>query len=565
MGISPYQPNVDWADASSAFLNEFTGGFFRGAGGVPLRVNGYYYWIGSNLLLSDGAGGYRDPGYDGVWMHKTTDFSTFTAVGNILPTNPGGFRYVVRPHGGQCPSTGKYIIHAHGYNNPPGIADRCCVAESANIESWTWDSVIDPDGIGYKDCGLYHHTDDTAYAVYTNGVQDKIIVSQLATNWKTTLGLGLGTSYVVAQSGGGREAPTMIADEDGAAIALFHSNQHSYADADSTTYDEQVSFATTPLGTWSTGRSAFASDPHGTDYSAQISEVLRFTNGWMTVGDHIRNPLTASRQVWLPVDENVIRVASWATSRFTPPSNDLLTGLVAFFPLNEVSSTADAVERVGGLTGTHTGTLASNGVRLRSRTFSDGNRFDAANHATFQTGDIQVWWNVWIYFTALDANSRPVFTKDDQSTHREYGLYYDASVSRLKFYVSSTGSGITGTVTASALGAPSTATWYMVTCWHDSVTNALGIAINGTTDTTASYSGGITTTTQGLTIGDFGAHTGNVNWRGRIRDLGMWKAATPTAAQLTELYNGGLSLPYDYFTPAAPVNAAGRLVVSRAT
>lgn len=542
------KPLDDWYDDQGHLVEANSGGWLTGAGNAPLEIGGYYWWFGTNanrynnVTVNDGNGA------TGVLLYKSLDFvnPNFIYVGNILgPT--GGFTYVLRPHALLNPITHKFVVWAHLYSIPASASDRAGVATTTDIgcvTCYTWvNSSLNPDGVGFKDCNLFLDVDGkTGYVIYTNGSQSAILVSKLAADF-----LSAGIATVTAVSGS-RESPALVVDHEGK-YALFHSVSNYY---DSTlTYDEQVTFATSPLGPWSASRSAFATDPLGTSYTAQISQVLKFTNGWLTVGDHwvAGTSLDQSRQVWLPVDDLVQEPASWDLSRFTAPTNHLLSGLAAFFPLSELSDTDNAVERVGGLTASLTGALSPNyhGIRLRSRLFADGNYFQAANHATFQTGDIQVWWNVWVYRTAGGQN-RVIFTKDDQAAHREYGLYWDVATDRLKFYVSNDGTAIT-TVTANTFGSLPTNTWTMVTVWHDSVANELGIEVNDSSVDTVSYSAGITTTTTAFAIGDFGPHVGNVNWNGRIRDLGMWKAAKPGTTQLDPLYNSGKGLPYDYFTP----------------
>lgn len=556
---SSYIPNVDWFDDLGNRMNPASGGFFAGRGGVPLNINGSHYWIGGNLFHSSNIGTDDDLGRDGIWMYKTpatgsTRLKTFTKIGNILPA-AGGFTYVIRPHGLYNALTNTYVIWVHGYNIPPGAADRALIATcgGANIEgTWTYvNTALNPDGLGYKDCNLMIGPDGvTAYAFYTNGAQDNIVVSQLATDY-----LSAGISHILI-AGASREGPCPFIDHEGR-IGMFHTTSNYY---DSTsTYDMRVMFATTsdPLGAWTASRLAYASDPTGTAYNAQGSFVLSFPNGLLYGQDFWVDGtnLQASNPVWVPIDQLVSRVSGWDISRFAVPSNNLLTGLVAFWPLSEVSDADDAVERIGGLTATQTSSPVSAGVRLRSRNFTTGRRFDRANSATLQTGDISFFFH--IRFNWNGSGSFPtLFAKDDQSSQREYGVYIDTSDgNKLKFYISANGTSITQ-VAAATLGNVPTSTEYSALFYHDADLNVIGIAINGTVDTESAYSSGVRAGTAGLCIGDTTAHTG-INFSGTLRDFGLWKAAKPTT-QATALYNSGVGLPYEYFTVTGSTGGVSR-------
>lgn len=555
--ISPYQPNVDWTDDLGNLMNNASGGFLTGAGNVPLLVAGvgggtkYYWWVGGNLFHTQSApvGTDDDLGKDGIWLYKTTDFSVFTKVGNILAT-PSPWTYVIRPHVLYNAANNNYVLWAHGYNIPAGSADRACVATSTAIDSgWSWNTAtLNPDGLGYKDCNLFLDVDgSTAYTIYTNGNQNAIIVSKLSSDF-----LSAGISTVTAVSGS-RESPALTTDHEGK-YCLSHSVSNYY---DSTlTYDQQYCFATSPLGTWTSSQEMFTTDPIGTNYTAQISQILKFNNGWMTLGDHWvgGTNLAASRQVWLPVDDVAQEPTSWALTRFQTPSNTLLLNLAAFFPLSEITTASNAVERVSGLNATVHGTAPSNvyGARLRSRVFSQStlDYFEAANNAVFQTGTIDFWLSVWLYWNG--SGSTPVlFAKDDQTTNREYACYLDTTnANKLTWGVSNNGTSLTGTVTSNSGLSSNTLTHLVV--YHSTTLGKIGMFINGVQDNEVTYAGGVRVGTAPFTIGETSKHSG-IDWSGRLRDLGLWKGPKPRAGnEVSWLYNAGLSLPYEFFASSLP-------------
>jgi hypothetical protein len=122
----------------------------------------------------------------------------------------------------------------------------------------------------------------------------------------------------------------------------------------------------------------------------------------------------------------------------------------------------------------------------------------------------------------------------------EWDLRYQASSDRLTFQV---GNGVASTAVATAnnLGSPSTATWYYVVAWHDSVADTVNIQVNdGTVDSTA-YSAGSWDSGHPFKIGATSIFFGD----GRIDEVGFWKRVL-TSGERTSLYNSGSGLAYPF-------------------
>jgi len=127
-------------------------------------------------------------------------------------------------------------------------------------------------------------------------------------------------------------------------------------------------------------------------------------------------------------------------------------------------------------------------------------------------------------------------------------LWYFEFVNRFQFRVSSDGTAETSQ-DANTLGAPAINTWYLIVGWHDSVANTINIQVNN---------GGIDSTPHATGVFDnvysFRIGMGRATWTdGRIGPTMFWKSAAGgggvlTAAQRTQLWNGGAGLPYASFT-----------------
>jgi hypothetical protein len=158
------------------------------------------------------------------------------------------------------------------------------------------------------------------------------------------------------------------------------------------------------------------------------------------------------------------------------------------------------------------------------------------NNASLTTGNINYTYAGWVYLDSK-TTSRGLWGRDGQtSSFRENGLRYNQPTDRFVFNVWDGASSAVASVTANALGSPSTATWYFIVCGFDLANNRSFISVNdGTVNTTTA------TGTPGTNTGTFevGKSTGAAIFQdGRIDSLGFWKRVL-TADEITWLYNSG--------------------------
>lgn len=165
-----------------------------------------------------------------------------------------------------------------------------------------------------------------------------------------------------------------------------------------------------------------------------------------------------------------------------------------------------------------------------------------ADNASISTGDIDFTWAGWVQFESAPgaADSRTVLGKW-AANQQEYILNWEQSDDRFHFYVSNDGSAAV-TVAADTFGAPTTATWYFIACWHDSVNNVIGISVNGGAADTAAHTTGVRDGTAALEFGRNGVSTASFH-DGLEQCWGFWKSALSTD-QITTVYNGGVPLAY---------------------
>lgn len=227
---------------------------------------------------------------------------------------------------------------------------------------------------------------------------------------------------------------------------------------------------------------------------------------------------------------------------YKPPassSSTLNTSLIAYWKLGEASGTRVDSETTGtaqNLTDNNT-VNQTNGIIGNAAWFINGNNeyLSKTDSADLSTGDIDYTVAGWVYFDTL-TNRRNIFSKwSNAAGNREWYLFYSVVANRFQYQISSNGTDSVA-LSATAFGAPSTATWYLVAVCHDSVNNLMGISINGGAWETQSYANGSIDGTASFVIGWNSADTQYND--GRVDEVGFWKKVL-SASEISELYNSG--------------------------
>lgn len=227
----------------------------------------------------------------------------------------------------------------------------------------------------------------------------------------------------------------------------------------------------------------------------------------------------------------------------------LTDDLAAYWPLDEASGDAVDAHAANDLTDNNTVGSAAGKVD-GARDFEAGNSeyFSRADNADLSTGDIDFTIQAWVQLESKGEDRIVVAKWDTTMDNFEYILFFDADSDRFVFFVNSNGTvgGTFGSVTANNLGAPSTGTWYLIHCWHDSVNNQLGIAANAGSADTAAYSAGVFNGASNFVLGRNDNTGSPVNyWDGLIDEVGLWKRVL-SGDERAELYNGGSGLAYPF-------------------
>lgn len=237
-------------------------------------------------------------------------------------------------------------------------------------------------------------------------------------------------------------------------------------------------------------------------------------------------------------------------------SNGLLTGLVAYWGLDEASGNA-LDKHSGGLTLTQTASPGTDTGKVYStvRTFDGASQyFSRAYDGALNTGAADFAIAAWVWMDNA-TNNRAILDKRGNNPgsgaagFRGYLLAPQATSNIIRFYIASTTTG--GTSATLDSGSVSSSAWHLVLAWRSTAENKIYLQIdNGTPaeqtalasmdiDSGAPFVVGYKSTTSATSITYFD---------GRIGPVAMWKNRTLSADDRSALWNGGAGLAYSAFT-----------------
>lgn len=238
-----------------------------------------------------------------------------------------------------------------------------------------------------------------------------------------------------------------------------------------------------------------------------------------------------------------------AGSRVATPSS-LLTGIVAYWKLDEVSNGSIAVTRADATTRGNTlsdpaTTPSASGLISNAGSFAAASsRYLSLAGTTpdAQMGDIDFTIAAWLYPTA--AINMMVVTKDGAGGgKRDYMLNCNCvnMVAGFEVFRPIDSSRAAGGVSIASLNQ-----WYLLVGWHDATANTVNLQVNNGTVKTTATGGAL----QAASDSEFriGArvYTGSPLYTtGLIDEVGVWKRVL-TPAERTTLYNSGNGITYPF-------------------
>ena len=214
----------------------------------------------------------------------------------------------------------------------------------------------------------------------------------------------------------------------------------------------------------------------------------------------------------------------------------LLDGLISHWKLDEASG--PRIDSHGGIDLGDINTVGSAAGKLgNAASFIATNEesLTTGDNAALSMGDIDFTIAMWVWFDALTGTG--LAGKWGSGTV-EYIAYFDGT--NLRFHVSNNGTANASVVNAHAI---STGTWYFFCAWHDATANTINVSVNDNTPASAAHSTGVHNGTASFYLG---RNEEGLTWfTGRLDSVSIWKRVL-TAAERTQLYNGGAGLDYPF-------------------
>lgn len=216
-----------------------------------------------------------------------------------------------------------------------------------------------------------------------------------------------------------------------------------------------------------------------------------------------------------------------------------LAGPLFGYRLEEASGTR--VDAVGGtpncdLTATNNpGNTTGKIGNAVSLSHSSAQSLSCSSNTSNNFGDSDFTFGGWLNVTSYAAGGYFGIVSKSISGHLQYGALLNATTHKIEWYVNNFAGEVDSNVSLS------TGTWYCFTVYHDSVNNILFVTINDqASPNTASYSGGLSASTNTFWIGD---QEGTRQFDGAIDAVYCWNSVL-SSGDRTSFYNGGNGTEY---------------------
>jgi len=244
----------------------------------------------------------------------------------------------------------------------------------------------------------------------------------------------------------------------------------------------------------------------------------------------------------------------------TPPvaGNGLLNNLIAYWPGNELAGNALDLH-VNALHLNDINTVTSNPglsyplARQYTRVNTEYHQ-RPGDDALLSVADLDFTLAALVNFDTVGIASKWIANKRSTVPNNGYQLtYFGADFGGPNLFQWGVfNAGASGSVSAVTPGLPVAGGWYLVIGWHDSVADTVNIQVNNGGADSAVWAGGAGDDASRFTIGGSSWGAG-LYMDGRISPTMFWKSAPGvggvlTAAQRTQLWNGGTPLTYVAFT-----------------
>jgi hypothetical protein len=265
------------------------------------------------------------------------------------------------------------------------------------------------------------------------------------------------------------------------------------------------------------------------------------------------NPGTGQTAIWYMNNYDLIGTAvgpalpaGWSLVATPTPPNNFLTGLYAYYKLDEASGAAMDSNGTRNLANFGNPIGIAAGKINTSRNFPGGNAyFSALNTTNFSPGSNHFFFSLWAKAGNLTQaqSDTGLLSKSGTASNRQWILYYKNTTRKATLNVSLDDAHTF--IVAAATAFADTSTWYHIAGGWDG-TN-VKISVNGGPYVTTPFAGPVNPSgnipfTIGLESGSGGG------WLGQIDEVAVWIGRSDlTISEVQQLYNNGAGLPFSAF------------------
>ena len=224
--------------------------------------------------------------------------------------------------------------------------------------------------------------------------------------------------------------------------------------------------------------------------------------------------------------------------------SSLLTSLVAAWKLDDLT---DSTGRGNTLTNNNSATFNTGKIGNAVYVAAASSQYlSITSNTDVQLSSSDFTIGLWAYHSSF-SGAKNIALGKDASGQREYYLFSeDTGTNNNRFKIAVFSGGAEKTAIANSFGDLSTATWYCVIAWWDSVAQTLNLSVNdGTTNTNNIAAALDAPASAALNIGRRSFAGFENYFDGRIDAVHVWKRVL-SAADRTEFYNSGTGKEYPF-------------------
>lgn len=214
-----------------------------------------------------------------------------------------------------------------------------------------------------------------------------------------------------------------------------------------------------------------------------------------------------------------------------------VTAPLSYWKFDE--SSGNAVDAVGSLSAVNTSVTYGAG-KLNNGAVYNGSAFHTVSDDAAIKPSTDISFGGWVNITSTSSYQMFFAKGENTGDTRSYELRCNGTTTNMQVQLRVGGGSFVASTSTTAIG---TGTWVHFIYTRTGTTQKM--YINGTSDTLTSVTNNAGTIDYNADDLWFGQRNGGLRYNGKLDEIGIWNVAL-SAAEVTELYNGGAGLAYPF-------------------